>query len=155
MPAQRSRDGHDVLATYRQLVNLGTRAPSEFSIGEFEEEIKARHADLMSGRQENAPGHYKQEPNAAGNTLFVLPGRVRGTLYAGLPIVNGMDHPFVDGNGRMSRIMMTKELLASGLSRITIPTVWREDYLGALRALNRFEDPTLLPLSGRSPSRSA
>ncbi len=81
MPAQRSQDGHDVLATYRQLVNLGTRAPSEFSIGEFEEEIKARHADLMSGRQENAPGHYKQEPNAAGNTLFVLPGRVRGTLY--------------------------------------------------------------------------
>jgi hypothetical protein len=50
-------------------------------------------------------------------------------------------HPFVDGNGRISRIMMTKELLASGLSRITIPTVWCEDYLGALRALNRFEDP--------------
>jgi len=36
---------------------------------------------------------------------------------------------------------MTKELLASGLSRITIPTVWREDYLGALRALNRYDDP--------------
>jgi hypothetical protein len=50
-------------------------------------------------------------------------------------------HPFDDGNGRISRIMMTKELLASGLSRITIPTVWREDYLGALRTLNRFEDP--------------
>ena len=50
-------------------------------------------------------------------------------------------HPFVDGNGRISRIMMTKELLASGLSRITIPTVWREDYLGALRALNRYDDP--------------
>jgi hypothetical protein len=37
--------------------------------------------------------------------------------------------------------MMTKELLASDLSRITIPTVWREDYLGALRALNRYDDP--------------
>jgi hypothetical protein len=37
--------------------------------------------------------------------------------------------------------MMTKELLAAGLSRITIPTVWREDYLGALRALNRCDDP--------------
>jgi hypothetical protein len=24
--------------------------------------------------------------------------------------------------------------------RITIPTVWREDYLGALRALNRYDD---------------
>ncbi len=50
-------------------------------------------------------------------------------------------HPFVDSNGRISRTMMTKELLASGLSRITIPTVWCEDYLGALRALNRYDDP--------------
>jgi hypothetical protein len=157
MPAQRPQDGHDVLATYRQLVNLGTRAPSTISNKDFEEEIKARHADLMSGRPENAPGQYKQQPNAAGNTLFVSPGRVRGTLHAGLAIVNGLEHPFgravlmhllladvhpfVDGNGRISRIMMTKELLASGLSRITIPTVWREDYLGALRALNRYDDP--------------
>lgn len=111
----------------------------------------------MSGRPENAPGEYKQRPNAAGNTLFVAPDRVRGTLHAGLGIVNGLEHPFaravlmhflladvhpfVDGNGRISRIMMTKELLAAGLSRITIPTVWREDYLGALRTLNRYDDP--------------
>jgi hypothetical protein len=157
VPTQRSRDGHDVLATYEQLVNLGTRGPSTISIQDFEEEIKARHVDLMSGRPENAPGQYKHQPNAAGNTLFVSPGRVRGTLHAGLAIVNGLDHPFgravlmhflladvhpfIDGNGRISRIMMTKELLASGLSRITIPTVWREDYLGALRALNRYDDP--------------
>jgi hypothetical protein len=118
---------------------LGARAPSTISIKDFEEEIKARHADLMSGRPENAPGQYKQQPNSAGNTLFVPPSRVRGTLHAGLAIVNGIEHPFgravlihflladvhpfVDGNGRISRIMMTKELLASGLSRITIPTV--------------------------------
>jgi Fic/DOC family len=157
IPAQRPQDGHDVLATYRQLVNLGTGAPSTISIKDFEEEIRARHADLMSGRPENAPGQYKEQLNAAGNTLFVSPERVRGTLHAGLAIVNGIEHPFgravlmhflladvhpfVDGNGRISRIMMTKELLASGLSRITIPTVWRDDYLGALRALSRYDDP--------------
>jgi Fic family protein len=72
----------------------------------------------MSGRPENAPGQYKHQPNAAGNTLFVSPGRVRGTLHAGLAIVNGIEHPFgravlmhllladvhpfVDGNGRIS-----------------------------------------------------
>jgi Fic family protein len=33
-------------------------------------------------------------------------------------------HPFVDGNGRISRIMMTKELLASGLSRLRIPRLY-------------------------------
>lgn len=157
VPAKRPQDGHDVLATYRQLVNLGARAPSAVEIDAFEEEIKARHADLMAARPENDPGRYKQQPNAAGNTVFVSPSRVRGTLHAGLQILSGLDHPFaravfvhfliadvhpfVDGNGRISRIMMTKELLAAGLSRITVPTVWREDYLGALRALNRYNDP--------------
>jgi Fic family protein len=123
---------------------------------QFEEEIKATHADLMSGRPENDPGRYKQRPNAAGNTVFVSPSRVRGTLSAGFDILNGMEHPFaravfihylladvhpfVDGNGRISRIMMTKELLAAGLSRITVPAVWCDDYIGSLRALNRYED---------------
>ena len=157
VPMQRPQDGHDVLATYRQLVELGARAPSSSSARDFEEEIKARHADLMSSRPENAPGEYKQKPNAAGNTVFVSPGRVRGTLQAGFEIANGLEHPFaravlthfvladvhpfVDGNGRISRIMMTKELLAAGMSRIVVPTVWRDDYIGALRALNRFGDP--------------
>ena len=157
VPAQRPQDGHDVLATYRQLVNLGVRAPSSTDLKEFEEEIKARHADLMWGRPENDPGRYKQRPNAAGNTVFVSPSRVKGTLSAGFDILNGMEHPFaravfihylladvhpfVDGNGRISRIMMTKELLAAGLSRITVPTVWRDAYIGSLRALNRYDDP--------------
>ncbi len=157
VPPQRPQDGHDVLATYRQLINLGARAPSAVDGDEFEDEIRARHADLMASRPENDPGRYKQQPNAAGSTVFVSPGRVRGTLRAGLDIMGGLDHPFaravfvhflvadvhpfVDGNGRISRIMMTKELLAAGLSRITVPTVWRDDYLGALRALNRHNDP--------------
>jgi hypothetical protein len=52
-------------------------------------------------------------------------------------------HPFNDGNGRLSRIMMTKELMAAGLSRIVIPTVYRGDYLDALRALSRRGDPSI------------
>jgi hypothetical protein len=48
VPVQRSQDGHDLLATYRQLANLGTHAPSTISTKDFEQEIKARHADLMS-----------------------------------------------------------------------------------------------------------
>ncbi|MBI5942146.1 MAG: cell filamentation protein Fic, partial [Caulobacterales bacterium] len=51
--------------------------------------------------------------------------------------------PFNDGNGRISRIMMTKELLAAGLSRIIIPTVYRNDYFDALRALSRRDDPSI------------
>jgi hypothetical protein len=53
-------------------------------------------------------------------------------------------HPFNDGNGRISRIMMTRELLAANLSRIVIPTVYRDDYVDSLRALSRRDDPSIL-----------
>ena len=43
-------------------------------------------------------------------------------------------HPFNDGNGRISRIMMNAELVAADQSKIIIPTVFREDYLNALYA---------------------
>jgi hypothetical protein len=36
------------------------------------------------------------------------------------------------------------ELVRSDLARIVIPTVYREDYLGALRALSRHDDPAPL-----------
>jgi Fic family protein len=46
-------------------------------------------------------------------------------------------HPFNDGNGRIARVMMNAQLSGVGLSKITIPTVYREDYMGALRKLTR------------------
>jgi Fic family protein len=46
-------------------------------------------------------------------------------------------HSFLDGNGRIARVMMNAELSAKGLSKIIIPTVYREDYMGALRKLTR------------------
>lgn len=50
-------------------------------------------------------------------------------------------HPFLDGNGRIARIMMNAELNSTNQSRIIIPTVFREDYTLALRRLSRSEDP--------------
>jgi len=50
-------------------------------------------------------------------------------------------HPFLDGNGRIARIMMNAELVKVGQSKIIIPTVYREDYMGALRKLTRQSDP--------------
>ena len=46
-------------------------------------------------------------------------------------------HPFVDGNGRIARMMMNAELSATDTARIIVPTVFREDYLLALRKLSR------------------
>lgn len=50
-------------------------------------------------------------------------------------------HPFIDGNGRIARIMMNAELVKGEQSRIIIPTVFREDYLLALRKLSRKKEP--------------
>jgi len=46
-------------------------------------------------------------------------------------------HPFVDGNGRVARIMMNAELFAEGENRIMVPTVYRNNYLMALKALSQ------------------
>src|SRR4030065_2685583 len=45
--------------------------------------------------------------------------------------------PFADGNGRIARVMLNAELVHGKRSRIILPTVYREDYLLALRALTR------------------
>lgn len=50
-------------------------------------------------------------------------------------------HPFLDGNGRIARVMMNAELVKAQQARIIIPTVYRDDYLGALRKLTRQSDP--------------
>jgi Fic family protein len=46
-------------------------------------------------------------------------------------------HPFTDGNGRLARAFMNAELVAAGEWRVVVPTVYRDDYLGGLRALSR------------------
>ena len=49
-------------------------------------------------------------------------------------------HPFLDGNGRIARVMMNAELSVHRFSKIIVPTVYRDDYLGALRKLTRQHD---------------
>lgn len=43
-------------------------------------------------------------------------------------------HPFTDGNGRIARVMMNAELVRAGEVRIVIPTIYRLNYLSALKA---------------------
>jgi Fic family protein len=50
-------------------------------------------------------------------------------------------HPFLDGNGRIARVMMNAELVNQNQSKILVPTVYREDYILAIRKLTRQKEP--------------
>lgn len=153
IPANRPKDGRDILSTYQQLAQYEVMARMPTDFADFVAALKGRHANLMSGRPELNPGVFKNKANRAGNTLFVEPDLVEGTLRRGHELLQGLSHPFAraafchflvsavhpfdDGNGRLSRILMACELTAGGLARIVVPTVYRDDYLGGQRALTR------------------
>jgi len=50
-------------------------------------------------------------------------------------------HPFTDGNGRTARLAMNLFLTQAGLTRIIIPTVYRDDYISALKAMSSNAHP--------------
>jgi fido (protein-threonine AMPylation protein) len=150
---QRHADSHDILANFYLSNDYAEMNKIPLNATEFLNILKARHAYLMKERPEKQPGEFKNKPNRAGNTHFVEPTEVIGTLTnafeiyrllnEGLPKALFMHylvsevHPFNDGNGRLSRIMMNAELVKAGLIKIIVPTVCRENYLGGLRRASR------------------
>jgi hypothetical protein len=91
---------------------------------------------------------------------MVLPNLVVGTLRLGFDMLRGLTepfarglflhcliaevHPFDDGNGRMSRLHFTSELLRGEQAHVIIPTVFRDDYIGGMRSLSWRGDPALI-----------
>jgi hypothetical protein len=141
------------VGTFEIVSDLGNMQRTATTFDDFIKLLRARHATMMARRPEAMPGAFKQDTNRAGESVFVHPDYVRGTLHQGWELSRGVDaglpraifiaflvsdvHPFVDGNGRTSRVMMNSELVSSGESTIIIPTVYRDDYVQALRALTR------------------
>jgi hypothetical protein len=156
-PVNRPADGHDVLATYRLLMDERALKAKPADYQEFESMLRARHALLMEARPEKQPGKFKTVNNKVGGIPMVQPGLLIGTLKFGYDLLQGLTepfarglflhcliaeaHPFDDGNGRMSRLHFTSELLRGDQAQVIIPTVFREDYIGGMRALTKRSDP--------------
>lgn len=152
----RSGDSHDIKGVYAVCADRASLSTRPANSTEFNDGLRKRHAILLAGRPDKAPGFFKQKANRAGSTHFVAPGMVIGTLKQGYDLVNMLTdplaralyimfvvsevHPFNDGNGRIARVMMNAELVAHGCTKLIIPTVYREDYMLALRKLSRDRD---------------
>lgn len=155
---ERPKDSHDILGVFHQALDLGwanqVLASGEAALGQ----LQARHLSQMQARPEVNPGEFKVQANRAGNTEFVAPRLVRGTLVEGSRLLPSIPegtaralyamflvsevHPFQDGNGRLARLAMNAELSAVGACRIIVPTLFREEYLDCLRVLSREGNPT-------------
>jgi len=149
----RNDDSHDILGTYKIVSSREEMSVIPGSADELLSILQNRHRILMSARTGIKPGLFKDRNNVAGRTSFVDMNLVKGTLIKSYDLYRALTHPFkraafvmfvisevhpfLDGNGRMARIMMNAELVSEGQSKIIIPTVYRDDYLGVLRKLTR------------------
>jgi hypothetical protein len=152
----RSADSHDILGTFAAATRSPWRdRPAQDADG-FLAWLKSVNAQVMQLRPDKRPGEWKDQVNQAGSTVFVLPELVPGTLREAFerilalvdPLARALMtmfvvtevHPFIDGNGRTARLAMNCVLSAAGLTRIIVPTVYREDYLLPLKALSNSAD---------------
>lgn len=152
IPRDRPADAHDVMGTFRLVADAAEMRLLPASEDSFLELLRRRHRTIMLGRPEASPGEFKNRPNQFGAATFVVPEDVQGTLIEGYRVHQRLTeplhraifmmflvsevHPFVDGNGRIARVVMNAELAAAEQARVLIPIVYRSNYLSALRALS-------------------
>lgn len=153
----RPKDSHDVLGVFRLAITSPYRDSPPVPGAEFLDGLEGWHAEMLKMRPEANPGKPKLEANYAGTTQFVDPAHVRGTLAEGSKLARSVPeglaraiyyaflisevHPFDDGNGRLSRLVMNAELTRAGVSRIIIPTLYHPQYVDCARALTRAKAP--------------
>ena len=149
-PLERPEDAHDVLGTFNIVSDDVEMRKVPGTPEEFIERLCFRHSVILAGRPSKHPGEFKTRANQFGETLFVDPSLVQGTLMRGYELLNTLEHPmaraifamflvaevhpFDDGNGRVARVMMNGELVSQGQERIIIPSVFRSEYLQSLKA---------------------
>jgi hypothetical protein len=147
----RPEDAHDILETYRLIVDNKVSGKVATTPQKYIELIKIRHARMMASRTDVSPGVFKERNNEVGSRVFVRPELVSETIARGwqsgrdlnsataraffMLFVVSEVHPFQDGNGRISRLGMNAVLEDAGLTRLILPTSFRNDYITVLEAL--------------------
>lgn len=162
----REDDSHDILGTYRAILQSKQSPMIPETAGEFAKLLQSWNSQVIESRKDKHPGEFKTVSNRAGSTYFVNPELVLGTLIKSYESIMSATtpgnratlamfcvaevHPFTDGNGRTARIAMNHFLTAAGLTRIIVPTVFRDDYITSLKAMSLGEPQPLLRMLTRA-----
>ena len=138
-------------AAYNRLFEL---AKQNFIV---EDDVRCLHKLFYSGIDAENAGQYRKKPVivTGADVDFPLPSELPKKMrdfIAGLPAIRENSHaveyaamvhalfvnihPFIDGNGRVARLLMNLALLQSGYNITVIPPVVRADYIRALQASN-------------------
>ncbi|MDQ3623401.1 MAG: cell filamentation protein Fic [Verrucomicrobiota bacterium] len=104
VPAARPADAHDIIGTF-EVVRSDELRRIAATAEEFMRILRERHARMMAGRPELAPGVFKTEPNRAGESLFVHPRHVRGTLAEGFALCRTLPTPSRARSSRCSSFL--------------------------------------------------
>jgi hypothetical protein len=173
VPEQRPKDAHDILGTYRLVVDRYQRARVPGSADQLLEIVTSQHRAMLEQRPEIGPGEFKKRNNHVGGREFVDWRLVQGTLREGYRVYETLPpgfaraafamflvsevHPFADGNGRTARLLMNAELSIVGQQRIIVTTRDRGDYLAGLRgaSVNENFSSYITVLSGLQASTSS
>ncbi|MFZ2655698.1 MAG: Fic family protein [Victivallales bacterium] len=121
-----------------------------------EETIKKLHHLFYRGIDEENAGKYRTVKVVISGTDYLppFPGQVPGLMKSLVeripeieknhPVVAAADlhtefvniHPFVDGNGRVARLLMNMFLIKYGYPVVIIPPVRRKEYISAVMSSN-------------------
>ena len=154
---ERHKDGNDIKKTYEVIKEM-VQSPIHFrNYEDFENILKKVHRAMMGHRNEIIVGKFKELPNRSGALRFVVPEQVIPTLKKGFELYKTLNepfhkavfmmtflsevHPFEDGNGRIARLFMNNELSKGKQLHILVPTVFRDDYITALKGFSHQENP--------------
>jgi len=149
----RPEDSHDISGTFEVANDKGFLKKEYGASDDFLRDLQYINKTIIPLRGDKNPGQWKEKSNKAGNTIFVNPSDVKGTLRKGFDIAQRIEHPFLkgvflsfvvsevhpfnDGNGRTCRLILNRELIKSGSPTIIIPTVYRDDYMGVLKQASK------------------
>ena len=81
----REDDSHDVIGTFNAIM-ASRNKPLADTREAFERQLLDWNAQVIFSRRSKNPGHWKERGNQAGNTVFVSPPLVLGTLAKGFEL---------------------------------------------------------------------